>query len=82
MNSSRRFRSFLGLMTAVLALTFVVGSVVSLYRARRVLQAAQAATPALFDQGLAALDPQAPADWTNETCGSCHKDEYQQWMFG
>ena len=55
------------------------GIVWSFSHAQRVLQSTNVPTPILFDHGLTSIDPHAPAGWTNEQCGSCHKDEFEQW---
>lgn len=55
------------------------GIVWSLAYAQRVLRSTNVMTPVLFDHGLSAIEPQAPAGWTNEWCGSCHQAEFEQW---
>ncbi len=45
----------------------------------RVLEAAVAETPATFNQGLDPLVTGAPRHWTNQWCGSCHKQAYTEW---
>jgi hypothetical protein len=44
-----------------------------------VLDAARPESSVYFDEGLTALDPRVPVQWTNQWCGSCHAAEYSQW---
>lgn len=72
----RRFGVLLGVLLAVGVST---GAALSWHQATTVLGEARGPTPALFDHGLTALDPQAPSGWTNEWCGSCHQAAFEQW---
>ena len=55
------------------------GIVWSLAYAQRSLRSTNVMTTVLFDHGLSAIEPQAPAGWTNEWCGSCHRAAFDQW---
>ena len=74
--SSRARRSLIGGLGG-----FVVAAGVGLagWQVALVWAAARGDTPLHFDQGLTALDPGAPASWTNEWCGSCHRREFDSW---
>ena len=52
----------------------------ALLAVNRVLQASVAETPATFDQGLNRLETGAPRHWTNQWCGTCHKQAYTEWQ--
>ncbi len=75
-NSKTLVRTSLGILVVAFlgASTFAVGLVFLSF-----VETSQPVTPVLFDHGLTALDPQAPTQWTNQWCGSCHSQEYEQW---
>ena len=50
------------------------------WQVRGVLVPAQAHTTILFNQGLDPVVTKAPLGWTNAWCGSCHKQEFEQWQ--
>lgn len=69
-----------GLSIAALVAATFSGGLMAIVTVRDVLEAATPPTMVLFDHGLTGLRPeQIPAGWTNEQCGACHKEEYQQW---
>ena len=72
-------RTPIPLLAAFLAALAVGSCVLLTYVATDAVQRARPLTPVLFDHGLTAVDPQAPAEWTNEQCGRCHEAAYQQW---
>jgi len=70
-------------MRSIIVSTVVVVLVAGLglagWQVRGVLAPAEARTTILFNQGLDAVVTDAPAGWTNAWCGSCHKQEFEQW---
>jgi len=50
------------------------------WRVRDVLKSTETPTTILFNQGLNPVVTGAPVGWTNAWCGSCHKQEYEQWQ--
>ena len=62
-----------------LGVVFIAGGVVASLEVLSVVRAAKPRSPALFDHGLSTPDFAAPAKWTNQWCGSCHKDDYRAW---
>ncbi|MDP7276111.1 MAG: multiheme c-type cytochrome [Planctomycetaceae bacterium] len=77
MVSSRR-RLQQGLLV-VLVVSGGLGVGWALLVVNQVLQAAVAETPAIFNQGLHRLETGAPPHWTNQWCGTCHKQAYAEW---
>ena len=64
---------------SVVVLLLLGGASVAVWKVLSVVEAAEAATPVLFDQGSTALNPRAPKGWTNHWCGRCHQREYEEW---
>ena len=50
------------------------------WRVRDVLKSTETPTTILFNQGLNPVVTGAPVGWTNAWCGSCHKQEFEQWQ--
>lgn len=75
---SSRLRLQRGLLV-VLVVSGILGVSWALLAANRVLQVAVDPTPATFNQGLNRLETGAPRHWTNQWCGTCHKQAYSEW---
>ena len=63
----------------VLGIAFFIGVAISCVQVFSVVRASQPASPVMFDGGLSIPNIAAPREWTNQWCGSCHKDDYREW---
>ena len=75
-SSRRRLQQIL---LVVLVVSGGLGGGWALLAVNGVLHASVAETPVSFDQGLNRLETRAPRHWTNQWCGTCHKQAYAEW---
>ncbi|MED5446972.1 MAG: hypothetical protein VYA62_02030, partial [Planctomycetota bacterium] len=75
-SSRRRLQQIL---LVVLVASGGLGGGWALLAVNGVLHASVAETPVNFDQGLNRLETRAPRHWTNQWCGTCHKQAYAEW---
>ncbi len=79
MFATARIHTVARFAVAAFIVTCCVGAVLAVRNVARVLDAATPVTPVYFDHGLTGFDPKAPKKWTNQYCGECHKQAYEQW---
>ena len=63
----------------VVAIVLVGGGAVAALQVRHVLYQARGETTVLFSHGLKPIVTGAPAHWTNQWCGTCRQDEFEEW---
>jgi len=68
------------ILLVVLVVSGGLGGGWALLAVNRVLQASVVETPATFDRGLNRVETGAPRHWTNQWCGTCHKQAYTEWQ--